>query len=233
MKREIDSQIETPLMLTPWWIVHPERLMEERQYMNRIGAEVVLTVATKEEADRLLRSGLNFGNVRKPVTQYWEANPRTLCFKCCGVGHEKPGACGDRPQMCAVCGRGHITDDHTCSVTAYRALRGRRCLHDSVKCGNCISMGWDNNKHTASSLSCRWKKEVISKLAARRFEKGKERAMSKFEGIVIQRRSPQQAGPGEEVENEREVDSPVANIDGDLDMEEGEIIEGTPISSKC
>ena len=57
-------------MLTPWWILHPDRLMKERQYTNRIGAEIVLTVATKEEANRLIRYGLNFGNVRKPVTQY-------------------------------------------------------------------------------------------------------------------------------------------------------------------
>ena len=30
LKREIDSQIETLLMFTPWWILHPDRLIEER-----------------------------------------------------------------------------------------------------------------------------------------------------------------------------------------------------------
>ena len=87
--------------------------------------------------------------------------------------------------MCIIYGRGYITNDYICSVTACRALRGRRCLHDLVKCGNCTSMGWDNNKYTALSSLCRWKKEVISKLATRRFEKRKERAMSKFKGVVI------------------------------------------------
>ena len=73
---------------------------------------------------------------------------------------------------------------------------------------------------------------MISKLAARRFKKGKERVMLKFKGVIIQRRSPQQTGPGEEVENECEDDSPVTNINGDLNIEEGEIIKSTPISLK-
>ena len=70
LQREIESQIENPLMLTPRWIVHPERLFEESQSKNRKGAEVVLTVGTKEEADRLIKNGLNFRHMRKSVSYF-------------------------------------------------------------------------------------------------------------------------------------------------------------------
>ena len=171
-------------MLTPRWIVHPERLFEESQSKNRKGAEVVLTVGIKEEADRLVKNGLNFGYMRKSVLYFWEADPRAICYRCCGMGHEKPEACGDRPPMCEICGRDYHTDDHTCNVLICKARKGRRCLHDLVKCGNCISMGWEN-KHRALSPSCRYKKMIISTLVRKRFERGKEAAILSFKGVII------------------------------------------------
>ena len=152
---------------------------------------MVFIVSTKEEAERLVRSGLNFGLARKSVVYFWEADPRAICYKCCGIGHDKPDACGDRLLICVICGRDHDTDDHKCNVMTCKAQKGRRCLHDSVKCGNCTSMGWEN-KHQASSSTCRWRKTAISTLARRRFEKGKEAAVSAFKGVIILRNDPQQ-----------------------------------------
>ena len=77
---------------------------------------MVLTVSTKKEAERLVRSGLNFGLVRKSVVYFWEADFRAICYKCCGIGHDKPGACGDRLLMCIICGRDYDIDDHKCNI---------------------------------------------------------------------------------------------------------------------
>ena len=70
LQREIECQIENPLMLTPRWILHPDRLYIESQSNNRKGVEIVLTLGTKEEADRLIKNGLNFRNIRKSVSYF-------------------------------------------------------------------------------------------------------------------------------------------------------------------
>ena len=50
------------------WILHPNRLVDESQSINRIGAEIVFIVDIKKEADRLIKNGLNFESIRKLVT---------------------------------------------------------------------------------------------------------------------------------------------------------------------
>ena len=57
-------------MLIPRWILHPDRLYIESQLNNRKGVEIVLILGTKEEADRLVKNGLNFGNIRKLVLYF-------------------------------------------------------------------------------------------------------------------------------------------------------------------
>ena len=57
-------------MLTPRWIIHPERLLKKSQSKNRKKAEVVLTIGTKEEADRLIKNGLNFKHIKKSVSYF-------------------------------------------------------------------------------------------------------------------------------------------------------------------
>ena len=140
LQREVECQIEKPLMLPPRWILHPNRLADESQSMNRIGAEVVLTVGTKEEADRLVKNGLNFGSIRKSVTFFWEANLRAICYKCCSIGHDKLKICEDRLFIYKICEKDYNINNYIYNVINYKALKGRRCLHDLVKCGNYTSI---------------------------------------------------------------------------------------------
>ena len=70
LQREIECQIENPLILTPRWILHPDRLYIESQSNNKKSVEIVLTVGTKKEADRLVKNGLNFKNIRKLVLYF-------------------------------------------------------------------------------------------------------------------------------------------------------------------
>ena len=57
-------------MFIPKWIIHPERLFKESQSKNRKRVEVVLIMGTKEEADRLIKNGLNFRHIKKSVLHF-------------------------------------------------------------------------------------------------------------------------------------------------------------------
>ena len=142
--------------------------------MNRIGAEIILIIIMKEEADRLIRHGLNFGNVQKLVTQYWEANLRVVYYKCYRIRHDKPGVYRDRPLIYIIYGRGYSTNDHTYSMISYRAPKGRRYIYDLIKYGNCTSQGQENTRYTAVLLLYHQRKEVILGLVNKRFKRNKE-----------------------------------------------------------
>ena len=68
-------------------------------------------MGTKEEADRLVKNGLNFGNIRKSVSYFWEADPRAICYKCCGIGHEKPEIYENRPPIYEIYGKDYYTNN--------------------------------------------------------------------------------------------------------------------------
>ena len=95
----------------------------------------------KEKTDRLVKNGLNFGYIRKSVLYFWEADFKAICYRCCGMGHEKPKVCGDKPPICKICGRDYYTDDYTCNMLTYKVRKKRRYLYDLVKYGNYISIG--------------------------------------------------------------------------------------------
>ena len=86
---------------------------------------------------------------------------------------------------------------------------------------------------TAVSSSCRWRKEAISGLVSKRFERSKENARRVFEGVMILRHQPHQILPS--IEGEKDVKDGVSiqNADGDLNIEDGKIIRDTPTPSPC
>ena len=57
-------------MLTPRWILYFNRLYVESQLNNRKSVEIVLILGIKEEADRLVKNGFNFRNIRKLVLYF-------------------------------------------------------------------------------------------------------------------------------------------------------------------
>ena len=50
--------------------MHLERLFKENQSKNKKGAEVILTIGTKEEIDRLVKNSLNFEYIRKSISHF-------------------------------------------------------------------------------------------------------------------------------------------------------------------
>ena len=55
-------------MLSLKQILYPNRLIDESQFINRIDTEIVFIIDIKKEADRLVKNGLNFKNIRKLIT---------------------------------------------------------------------------------------------------------------------------------------------------------------------
>ena len=98
-------------------------------------------MGTKEEIDRLIKNGLNFGYMRKSVLYFWEVDSRIICYRYYEIRHEKPEICGDRLFMCKICGRDYYTNDYIYNILIYKARKKRRCLYDLVKYGNYISIG--------------------------------------------------------------------------------------------
>ena len=141
-------------MLSSKQILYSNRLADESQSINRINAEVIFIVDIKKETDRLIKNGLNFRSIKKPVTFFQEANLRAICYKYYNIGHDKPGICEDRPPIYKIYKKDYSTNNHSYNIVNYKALKGKRCLHDSVKCGNYTNIS-QKNRHKTSSSSCR------------------------------------------------------------------------------
>ena len=84
--------------------------MEESQPTNGKEADGILTIDTKEVADRLRKSGLSIGHIKKLISHFREANSRVICYRCCGIGHGKLNICGDGFLTCEIRSKGHDTD---------------------------------------------------------------------------------------------------------------------------
>ena len=108
-------------MLVPRWIISPSRLYEESQSISKKGAEVMFIVNTKEKAEKLIKNGLNFGLARKSVAYFQEVDFKAICYKCCGIGHDKPGTYKDRLLMCIIYEKDHNTNNYKCNIIIYKA----------------------------------------------------------------------------------------------------------------
>ena len=107
-------------MLTPRWILHPDRLYSESQSNDRKGVEIVFTMGIKEETDRLIKNRFNFKNIRKSVLYFQEADPRAIYYKYCGIGHEKSETYENKPPIYEIYGKDHHTNNHTYNMITYK-----------------------------------------------------------------------------------------------------------------
>jgi hypothetical protein len=94
-------------------------------------ASVVVKVATKEEAEKLLKSdGVTFGGGGTMVSPFEERRTPVACFKCRRFGHRARDC--TRPETCDMCGQeGHL-----------------QCETTNLRCVNC------QREHRASDRRC-------------------------------------------------------------------------------
>ena len=78
-------------------------------------------VSIKKEAKRLIRSGLNFGLIRKSVVYFWEVDFKAICYKCCDIGHDKLGIYKDRLLIYIIYGRDYNINNYKYNIIIYKA----------------------------------------------------------------------------------------------------------------
>jgi len=111
-------------------------------------ASVVIKVATKEEAEKLLTSdSVTFGGGGIMVSPFEERRTPVACYKCRRFGHRARECM--RPETCDMCGQeGHL-----------------RCEAVNLRCVNC------QGPHRASHRECpEYRKEAARILARQRYE---------------------------------------------------------------
>ena len=97
-----------------------------------------------KNADRLVKNGLNFRYRRKSVLYFQKIDRRTIYYRCCGMGHEKPKTCENRLFIYKIYGRDYYTNNYTYNILTYKVRKRRKYLYDLIKCGNYISIGQKN-----------------------------------------------------------------------------------------
>ena len=137
VKREIESSTGIRLKTTPRWLIHENRLRERQESGNNRGSAIVITVANASDVSYLCAKGLRFGGALKVVEKYWEAGPESICPIYCGIGHDRPGNCGERPAKCSLCAGPHKLEEHKCGVSGCQVGWGKICVHVTATCGNC------------------------------------------------------------------------------------------------
>ena len=126
------------------WILYPNRLVDESQSINRIGTEIIFIIGIKEEADRLIKNGLNFRSIKKLITFFQEANLRAIYYKYCDIGYDKLEIYGDRLPIYKIYRKDYSINNYSYNIVNYKVLKGRRYLYDLVKYDNYISIGQEN-----------------------------------------------------------------------------------------
>lgn len=156
LKREVESSTGILLQTTPRWLINENRLKEQQETNNKRGSAIVITVSNENMANKLMASGLRFGGAVKKVEKLWDAGPGSVCMRCCGIGHERLGSCGDRPEKCVMCAGEHQASEHQCGVNGCSKGTGKLCVHVVPRCANC------QGSHQANSARCpsRQKAEV-------------------------------------------------------------------------
>ena len=123
-------------MFTSRWIIHFERLFKESQSKNRKGVKILFIISTKKKTDRLIKNGLNFKYIKKSVLYFQKVDFRTIYYKYCEMGHEKPKVCGDRLSIYKIYGKNYYINNYTYNILICKARKKRRYLYDLIKYGN-------------------------------------------------------------------------------------------------
>ena len=82
------------------------------------------------------------------MEKYWKAGPGSVCMKCCEIGHERQGNCGNRPEKCIMCAGEHQASEHQCRVEGYKIGKGKLCVHVKARYANC------QGNHQANLTRC-------------------------------------------------------------------------------
>ena len=203
-KREVESSTGIQLKTTPRWLIHEDRLSEKQESGNNRGSAIVITIANASDAAYLCAKGLRFGGALKIVEKYWEAGPGLVCFICCGINHDRPGSCGQRPVKCTLCTGSHKLEEHRCGVSGCKVGLGKIYTHVKATCTNC------QGNHQATSIKCLIRQKAKKEAKRIRGSRIKEKINKIMEPqIDLERPSkdPEEVNPDLDIENNNWAES--------------------------
>lgn len=190
LKREVESSTGISLKTIPRWLINENRLREQQESNNKRGSAIVITVSNKMEAKRLIASSLRFGGAIRKVEKYWEAGPRSVCMKCCGIGHKCQGSCGNRPEKCIMCAGAHPANEYRYGVDGCKIGKGKLCVHVKAQCANC------QGNHQANSTRCPAGQKAETQARQKKIVKNPESAIKVIAVVESNKeeRDPQENG---------------------------------------
>ena len=147
-EQEVESSTGIQLKTTPRWLIHKDRLRERQESGNNQGSAIVITIANAADAIYLYAKGLRFRGALKIVEKYWEVGLGSVCLIYCGIGHNRPGSCGQRLVKCTLCAGSHKLEEYRCRVSECKVGLGKICTHVKTTCANC------QGNHQANSIKC-------------------------------------------------------------------------------
>ena len=99
---------------------------------------------TEIQANRAIKNRLLIAGISAKVVKYYTISSTIQYTKYTGYGY-LDSIC-KRESKCLLCGEGHVTENHFCSICK---KKGKKCPHVITKCSNCLSTA-----HSASSKLC-------------------------------------------------------------------------------
>jgi hypothetical protein len=139
IKDEIEATLGLQLPVGVRWLKNVNKIQQAREEGAQYSS-VVVTVPSKDIANRLKSQGIYFGG-RRHMAEAYHDSAREVCSRCCRTSHQ--GEC-ENPPVCFICGEDHLRKDHEC-----RECKSRNpCQHSPLKCANC------GGKHEAVNPSC-------------------------------------------------------------------------------
>lgn len=123
------------LPFAPRWITHPDRLAVAAKSGTHQHSSIKITVRTNDEAQRILKQGIHFGDKFHRAGPYMPVGPDTIFTVCCYCGHMK-FHCPDPDRMrCAICAEAYVTSAHKFPISGYKTTEGKYCkAYGSYKC---------------------------------------------------------------------------------------------------
>jgi hypothetical protein len=163
LKDDIEAENEgIRVPLASRWLGSPRAVIERRARGEIKESSVVITIKGEEAARRLLKKGVTIVGRSHEVTSYEEERADSQCGTCQGWGHIEIKCAFPTNPRCAICAKGHRTNQHVCQVVGCGA--GKECAHDDTKCANC------RGAHMATSATCPKRKEAIERAKKDRLE---------------------------------------------------------------
>ena len=141
---------------------------------------------------------MRFEGALKLVEKYWKTGPGSVYPICCGIGHDYPGSCGQKPAKCTLCAGPHKLEEHKYGVSGCQIRSGRICTYITATCANCQG----NHQATSTKSLVRHKAEKDARrMRSNKKEEKAKKAMESQTDLEKLSKEPEEVNPDLDIEN--------------------------------